>query len=165
MNNNNPVVVQMNNLAQNEAIQKLLDAHLLSDLKITLERRHFYNTVNIYLGIGFEFFSVGGVLVNGVGLSTGNQTLAWIGLSAMGIALFLKNIQKQNTKFLNLSMADIIKMRNGEYVDEGVYVEVDDRKDNTPLLLPGNNNGLRVQFPSQQQQQQQPASLRGIPKR
>jgi len=126
-------------------IQSILDNNELDDLKRFLSKRRCLNASNSYLIYLFNFVQSLGILTTSYAAGNNNATLIWIGISLNFVATLISIYEKTNSSILKKLMADIKLIKEGNYVDEGELIDVENlttpQQKNAEPLLSTNKQG------------------------
>jgi len=116
-------------------IQTILEKNRLDDLKRFLSTRQCLNATNTRLIYLFHFFQSAGILTTSFAAGNNNFTLIWLGVALNFLASLISIYEKTNSSMLKKLMNDIKLIKEGNYIDEGELIDVDD-----DLNKPNNNN-------------------------
>jgi hypothetical protein len=109
-------------------IKDIFEQNELDDLKRFLAERQRLNMWNKNLLYLFHLVQSAGILTTTIAAGYDQKFLIWIGVGLNMFASLIDIYEKTNNKLLKKLMADIQKIRDGSYVDEGELVETDDKK-------------------------------------
>ena len=115
-----PIQLQINNI---------LNENKLSDLRRFLEKRQCLNKTNIYLNYCFHFVQSAGIFTTTLAAGYNVKELVWGGIALNIIASLIHVFEQTNNTLSKRLMNDIIAIKKGKYIDEGLSVEPD--KDDT----------------------------------
>jgi len=86
-----------------------------------------------------------GILTTSYAAGNNNATLIWIGISLNFVATLISIYEKTNSSILKKLMADIKLIKEGNYVDEGELIDVENlttpQQKNAEPLLSTNKQG------------------------
>jgi hypothetical protein len=123
-------------------IKDIFEQNELDDLKRFLAERQRLNIWNKNLLYLFHLIQSAGILTTTIAAGYDQKFLIWIGVGLNMFASLIDIYEKTNNKLLKKLMADIQKIRDGSYVDEGELVETDDKKNSisSPQMKAFNSN-------------------------
>jgi len=114
-------------------IQSILDNNELDDLKRFLSKRRCLNASNSYLIYLFNFVQSLGILTTSYAAGNNNATLIWVGISLNFVATLISIYEKTNSSILKKLMADIKLIKEGNYVDEGELIDLENLTTSQPI--------------------------------
>ena len=109
-------------------IAKILQDNRMSDLKRFLKNRQFLNTSNIYFTYLFYVVQMVGLLTTSVAQSYGLTNVVWAGIGINSLATLIHTFEQTNNKLSKHMLDNIISIKNGTYVDEGILIQLEDDK-------------------------------------
>jgi len=118
--------IQFNKALSNKVIDDTFDYNRYADLHRFIEKREKligYNTVMVYL---FHLCQSLGILITSISVSTNNPIYIWLGIFLNTLATLISLWEKTNSQIMKKLMDDMKLIREGQYVDEGSLVEVED---------------------------------------
>lgn len=104
----------------NEEIEKIFNDNKLNDLKKFINKRSWLNCTNMVLGYSFHVVQSAGVLTTTIAAGYNMKELVWIGVGMNILASLINVFEKMNASMSKSIMKDIIAIKNGSYVDEGM---------------------------------------------
>ena len=108
-----------------DEINDILEQNRLDDLKRFLEKRRCLNSSNAYLTYVFHLVQSAGILTTSYAAGNGNPNLVWIGISLNFMATIISIYEKTNSGILKKLMTEINTIKDGNYVDEGEMIDVE----------------------------------------
>jgi hypothetical protein len=109
----------------NSAVRRVMEQNAAEDLTRLLRQRRSLNSWNTFLMYSFHLLQATGIMLSAYATSH-NEAWIWVGLSLNFLATLTSIYEKQNSALSSLLLADIVDIKRGVYVDEGVV----DRRDN-----------------------------------
>lgn len=106
-------------------IVAIFDENTTEDLKRFLRKRRCLNKTNSALIYLFHFIQSAGIFITSYSASSNNPNLIWIGVALNFLASLIHVYENTNNSILRKIMADIQKIKNGNYVDEGELIDPD----------------------------------------
>lgn len=100
------------------AVNEVLTANVIGDLRRQLTRRQRLNCCNMFLTYTVYMVQSACIIVTSYGTGASNKTIAWIGVGLGVLASLLHTFEKINNAVLLTSMQDIQRIRDGKYLDE-----------------------------------------------
>ena len=132
-------------------IQKIFDKNELDDLNRFLRKRQCLNSTNQCLMYLFHFLQSAGILTTTIAAGYNRQELIWFGVG-LNIAASLINVyEKTNNSLLKRLMIEIKTIKDGNYVDEGLFIDTDKKSERssentlTRSLIQSNSRRLQTQ--------------------
>lgn len=110
-----------------EEIRKIFQQNKLKDLKHLLEHRHCLNITNMTLGYLFHIVQSAGVLTTTIAAGYDIKMLVWVGIGMNVLASLINVYEKLNTNISKKMLNDIISIKNGSYIDQGMVVDGDEK--------------------------------------
>ncbi len=124
----------------------LLQANKMSDLKRFISNRHCLNTSNICFTYLFYVVQMVGLLTTSVAQSYGSTNIVWLGIGLNSLATLIHTFEQTNNKLSKHILDNIISIKNGTYIDEGILINIDDKSERksitdselvfAPIVLP-----------------------------
>lgn len=128
-------------------IQEIFEQNKLDDLKYFLKRRQSLNNTNMYLIYLFHLIQSAGILTTTVAAGYDQRYLIWIGVALNMLASLINVYEKTNNNILKKLLADINKIKEGTYVDEGILIDTDKPASNTSRNTSVSNQVVDEQKP------------------
>jgi hypothetical protein len=110
-----------------------------SDLQRFLSNRRCLNTTNICFTYLFYFIQMVGLLTTSVAQSYNMTNVVWVGIGLNSLATLIHTFQQTNNKISKHMLDNIISIKNGTYVDEGILIDIDDKSDKKSENMSTNN--------------------------
>jgi hypothetical protein len=104
-------------------IKEIFEKNKIEDLKRFLRRRQNLNNSNMYLIYLFHLVQSAGILTTTIAAGYDQRYLIWIGVGLNMLASLIDIYEKTNNNISKKLLADIQKIKEGTYVDEGTIVE------------------------------------------
>jgi hypothetical protein len=111
-----------------DEIERILGENRVSDLRRFIGRRQCLNETNAWLVYLFHLVQTGGILTTAVAQGYGMKDLVWLGVGLNFLASLLQIFEQTNNNMSKKMLDNIMSIKNGTYVDEGVLVETGDKK-------------------------------------
>ena len=108
-------------------IQQILNENILGDLKKFISKRGCLNDANIILIYLFHLIQSAGILTTTIAAGYNIKELIWVGVGLNITASLINIYEKTNSSISKKILKDIISIKNGSYVDEGMMIEGDDK--------------------------------------
>jgi len=108
-------------------IQQILNENILGDLKKFISKRSCLNDANIILIYMFHLIQSAGILTTTIAAGYNIKELIWVGVGLNITASLINIYEKTNSSISKKILKDIISIKNGSYVDEGMMIEGDDK--------------------------------------
>jgi len=122
-----------------KSIQDLLEKNKVQDLENFLNRRHTLNKCNSTMIYLFHIVQSLGILSSSYSASTGNPNFLWAGIGLNMFASIIQIYEKINSDQMKKIYMDIQAIKNGTYLDETPYVEMESgQKNATTNEVPSN---------------------------
>ena len=109
-----------------DEILSILQANKMADLKRFLSNRQCLNTSNIYFTYLFYVVQMVGLLTTSVAQSYGLTNIVWLGIGLNSLATLIHTFEQTNNKLSKHMLDNILSIKNGTYVDEGILIDLDD---------------------------------------
>jgi len=117
----------MNN---DDQVNLILYENKIEDLKKFISKRACFNTYNIYLIYLFYILQSAGIITTTIAAGYNNKELVWYGVGFNILASLVNSFEKVNNSISQQLLKDIIAIKNNTYIDEGLSVPTDDKKNN-----------------------------------
>lgn len=104
-------------------IKEIFEQNEIENLKRYLVQRHNLNRWNSKMNYLFHFIQSVGVLTTTIAAGYDQKYLIWVGVGLNMFASLINIYEKTNNKLLDKLMADIQKIKDGTYVDEGKFID------------------------------------------
>jgi len=109
----------------------------LNDLKNFFQKRQCLNTTNQVMNYLFHIVQSAGVLTTTIAAGYDMKQLVWVGVGLNVLASLISIFEKTNDAISKKLLKDICAIKNGTYVDEGMIIDVDEKKyDSNTLQKP-----------------------------
>ena len=105
-----------------DKIIEILNKNKMEDLTRFLQNRQCLNKTNICFVYLFHIFQTAGLLTTAIAQSFNMSTVVWIGIGINALATLIHIFQQTNNKISKHMLDNIVKIKNGTYVDESVLV-------------------------------------------
>ncbi len=69
-----------------------------------------------------------GLMTTSVAQSYNMNNIVWVGIGLNSLATLIHTFEQTNTKLSNHMLENITNIKNGTYVDEGILIDIDERK-------------------------------------
>lgn len=116
-----------------DEITRILQANKMFDLKRFLSSRQCLNTSNIYFTYLFYLVQMAGLLTTSVAQSYNATNIVWLGIGLNSLATLIHTFKQSNNKLSQNMLDNILSIKNGTYVDEGILIDLDDKNDKKPI--------------------------------
>ena len=110
-------------------IKDIFEKNTLSDLKRFLSKRECLNSTNACLMYLFHLVQSAGILTTSVAVGYNNQTLIWAGVALNVTASLISIYEKLNHSIMKKLLNDIKAIKDGVYIDEDVFIDIDKERD------------------------------------
>jgi hypothetical protein len=114
-------------------IKSILDANKLRNLRKLIRTRSVLNNCNMYLSYIFYIVQSAAILVTSASYYI--NTLIWIGTALQVISLLIIAFEKNNNTILKNMINDIRAIKEGTYIDNSAFVEIDKNAMNTYVFM------------------------------
>ena len=108
-----------------DPIQELLNKNKLQDLENFLNRRHTLNRCNSSMIYLFHIIQSLGILSASYSASSNDQKFLWVGIALNMCASVIQIYEKINNDQMKRIYMDIQAIKNGTYLDESPYIEIE----------------------------------------
>jgi len=122
-------------------IRNIFNNNELEDLKHFLSKRKCLNNSNQVMMYLFHIVQSAGILTTTIAAGYDYRTLIWIGAGLNIIASLITIFEKMNVSMSKKIMKDIQSIRDGNYIDESMVIDLDKNTDS------GNNNSDNIPNP------------------
>ena len=117
----------------NNAVRLAMEQNTAEDLTRLLRQRRSLNSWNTFLMYSFHLFQSTGIMLSAYATSHRTEdTWIWVGLSLNFLATLANIYEKQNSALSSLLLADIVDIKRGVYVDEGVVNRTENQAEPLP---------------------------------
>jgi hypothetical protein len=106
-------------------IRTIFNQNKVHDLKKFMKKRDCLNQTNQYLDYLFHIIQSAGVLTTTIAAGYDMKEFIWIGVGMNILASLIAIFEKSNDSISKRVFKDIYAIKNGTYVDEGIFVNVD----------------------------------------
>jgi len=124
----------MNNLKTDEEIEneikQIFSENKINDLKKFIAKRNCLNVSNQILNYLFHIIQSAGVLTTTIAAGYDIKQLIWIGVGMNILASLVNVFEKSNDAISKRLLKDINAIKNGTYIDEGMFIEESNSKPN-----------------------------------
>ena len=108
-------------------IKNILNDNILGDLRKFISKRSCLNDTNIILIYLFHLIQSAGILTTTIAAGYNIKELIWVGVGLNITASLINIYEKTNSSISKKILKDIISIKNGTYVDEGMMIEGDEK--------------------------------------
>lgn len=117
----------------NNTIRLTMENNAAEDLTRLLRQRRTLNCCNTFLMYSFHLLQSTGIMLSAYATSHRTEdTWIWVGLSLNFLATLASIYEKQNSALSSLLLADIVDIKRGVYVDEGVVNRTQNQPEQPP---------------------------------
>lgn len=117
----------------NNTIRVAIEKNAAEDLTRLLRQRRTLNCWNTVLMYSFHLLQSTGIMLSAYATSHRTEdTWIWVGLSLNFLATLASVYEKQNSALSSLLLADIVDIKRGVYVDEGVVRRTQNQAEQPP---------------------------------
>ena len=104
-------------------VNAILNKNKIDDLTRFLEKRQCLNQTNVWLNYVFHFVQSAGIFTTTLAAGYNIKELVWGGIALNIVASLINVFEQTNNTMSKRIMKDIIAIKQGKYVDEGLTVE------------------------------------------
>jgi len=104
-------------------VNAILNKNKIDDLTRFLEKRQCLNKTNVWLNYMFHFVQSAGIFTTTLAAGYNIKELVWGGIALNIIASLINVFEQTNNTISKRIMKDIVAIKQGKYVDEGIAVE------------------------------------------
>jgi hypothetical protein len=104
-------------------VNAILNKNKIDDLTRFLEKRQCLNKTNVWLNYMFHFVQSAGIFTTTLAAGYNIKELVWGGIALNIIASLINVFEQTNNTISKRIMKDIVAIKQGKYVDEGLAVE------------------------------------------
>ena len=121
-------------------IKRIFDNNVLQDLKRFMEKRENINKYNVTLIYLFHITQSAGVFTTTIATGYNKPQFIWLGIALNILATLINIFEQVNNSISKKLLKDIQTIREGNYIDEDVIIDLDKplNKQNSPT-----NDNLR----------------------
>jgi hypothetical protein len=121
-------------------IKRIFDDNVLQDLKRFMEKRENINKYNVTLIYLFHITQSAGVFTTTIATGYNKPQFIWLGIALNILASLINIFEQVNNSISKKLLKDIQTIREGNYIDEDVIIDLDKplNKQNSPT-----NDNLR----------------------
>ena len=112
-----------------DEINKIFSENKLVDLRRILTKRQSLNKTNMYLIYLFHIIQSAGILTTAIATGNSLENLIWVCIGLNVVASLIHAFEKTNDSISKRLMKDLISIKNGSYIDEGLAVDVEAKDD------------------------------------
>lgn len=113
----------MNNNLIDAKIHDIINQNKIDDLTRFLEKRQCLNRTNVCLTYLFHIVQSAGIFTTTLAAGYNIKELVWGGIALNIIASLIHTFEQTNNTLSKRLMKDIVAIKQGKYVDEGLSVE------------------------------------------
>lgn len=106
-------------------IDDILNQNKVDDLKRFLAKRQCLNKTNVCLNYLFHFIQSAGIFTTTLAAGYNIKELVWGGIALNIVASLINIFEQTNNTLSKRLMKDIVAIKQGKYVDEGLAVEAE----------------------------------------
>jgi hypothetical protein len=106
-------------------IKHIFDNNVISDLQRFMKKRQCLNETNMVLVYLFHIVQSLGILSSSYSASTGDPNFLWAGIGLNMFASIIQIYEKINSDQIKRIYMDIQAIKNGTYLDESQYLEME----------------------------------------
>jgi hypothetical protein len=104
-------------------VNAILNKNKIDDLTRFLQKRQCLNKTNVWLNYMFHFVQSAGIFTTTLAAGYNIKELVWGGIALNIIASLINVFEQTNNTISKRIMKDIVAIKQGKYVDEGLAVE------------------------------------------
>jgi hypothetical protein len=104
-------------------VNAILNKNKIDDLTRFLQKRQCLNKMNVWLNYMFHFVQSAGIFTTTLAAGYNIKELVWGGIALNIIASLINVFEQTNNTISKRIMKDIVAIKQGKYVDEGLAVE------------------------------------------
>lgn len=104
-------------------VNAILNKNKIDDLTRFLQKRQCLNQTNVWLNYMFHFVQSAGIFTTTLAAGYNIKELVWGGIALNIIASLINVFEQTNNTMSKRIMKDIVAIKQGKYVDEGLAVE------------------------------------------
>lgn len=122
-------------------IKEIFDKNTLDDLNLFLNKRKCLNKTNSYLIYSFYLVQSAGILTTSIATGSNNINMIWLGVGLNLLATLINTYEKINNSILKKLLNEIREIKNGDYVDEKEFIDIEDieKEEEKELKVPINS--------------------------
>ena len=115
-------------------IKRIFDDNVLQDLKRFMEKRENINKYNVTLIYLFHITQSAGVFTTTIATGYNKPQFIWLGIALNILASLINIFEQVNNSISKKLLKDIQTIREGNYIDEDVIIDLDKplNKQNSP---------------------------------
>ncbi len=125
-------------------INKIFEENQITDLKKFMKKRQSINNCNLYMMYLFYFIQSAGILTTTIATGYNRVELIWVGVGLNIFASLIHVYEQNNNAISQRLLKDIKLIKNNEYVDEDILIDLDDtpknKNNNTSINMHQNDN-------------------------
>ena len=118
--------MNINNSNINTKINQIFEHNQITDLKKFMNKRQCLNTCTFYLSYIFYFIQSAGILTTTIATGYKKEEIIWIGVGLNIFASLIYAYEQNNNNISARLLKDIQLIRNGDYVDEDIMIDLDE---------------------------------------
>ena len=125
-----------------DKIIQILQKNKHADLQRFLSNRKCLNTTNICFTYLFYLIQMVGLLTTSIAQSYNMTNVVWVGIGLNSLATLIHTFQQTNNKISKHMLDNIISIKNGSYIDEGILIDIDDKSEKKSVGGGGGGSGI-----------------------
>jgi hypothetical protein len=106
-------------------INDILNRNKIDDLKKFLNKRNFLNKCNSIMMYLFYIVQSLGILATSISATNNDTQMLWIGIALNMCASIIQIYEKLNNSQMKKILIDIQAIKNGTYIDESPYIDIE----------------------------------------
>jgi hypothetical protein len=106
-------------------IKRIFDDNVLQDLKRFMEKRENINKYNVTLIYLFHITQSAGVFTTTIATGYNKPQFIWLGIALNILASLINIFEQVNNSISKKLLKDIQTIREGNYIDEDVIIDLD----------------------------------------
>jgi hypothetical protein len=114
---------QITNEDTDREIKNIFNENKIYDLKKFLSKRQCLNNSNQCLNYFFHIIQSVGILTTTIATGYDMKEIIWIGIGMNILATLINIFEKTNDSISKRLLKEIYSIKNGTYVDEGMFIE------------------------------------------
>jgi hypothetical protein len=114
---------QITNEDTDREIKNIFNENKIYDLKKFLSKRQCLNNSNQCLNYFFHIIQSVGILTTTIATGYDMKEIIWIGIGMNILASLINIFEKTNDSISKRLLKEIYSIKNGSYVDEGMFIE------------------------------------------
>ena len=110
----------------NTQINKIFENNKIKDLNRFMSKRQCLNSVNMYMTYMFHLIQSAGILTTTIAAGYNRKELVWVGVGLNIFATLIHAYETVNNTMSGKLLQDIKNIRNNNYIDEDLIIDVDE---------------------------------------